>query len=857
MTERHSLLRRQLRRLPEGEATLGEQGRGFLDAVDEAYRQFDADRRMLERTLELSSQELLQANGEMRAIFQALPDLFLRLDRDGVVLDCRGGRSPGASPHPDALVGRSAWDGGLFGDGPEVRRAFEEVLATRNAARTEYSLSVEGREYQFEARLLPLLEEQIIVLIREITAIKRAERELEQSLSLCRATLESTADGILVVNQEGRVTSFNRKFAEMWRIPDALLESKDDDRLLAFVLDQLVSPETFLSKVRELYARPDSESFDVLEFKDGRVFERYSQPQQIGGSCVGRVWSFLDVTARVRAERESQQAKEAAEAASLAKSEFLANMSHEIRTPMNGIVGMTELALGTDLTRLQREYLNLVKASAESLLTVIDDILDFSKIEAGRLDLESVPFDLRDSLGDTMRALALRAQEKNLELALHVMPDVPDELVGDPVRLRQIIVNLVGNALKFTDSGEVVVTVSLASAAARRGGEGGSRQRGGKLGLHFSVRDTGVGIPAAKLKMVFEAFTQVDGSTTRKYGGTGLGLTITARLVEMMGGRIWAESEMGRGTSFHFTPYFEVAEGGRLRETPARLGDLRDLAVLIVDDNATNRRILLDILTQWRMRPRAVESGEEALAELGRAAAAGSPYRLVLLDWMMPGMDGFAVAEAIRGAESLAGTAVLIMSSVDRSFDETRAPELSVDSFLLKPVKQSELLEAILSLFGTAQEARQGEGSAASTAGTAQQGPDLSRATRPLRVLLVEDNAVNQKLAKWLLEKQGHTVTVAGNGREALDLLSRGSCDLVLMDVQMPEMSGLEATRAIRRREALEGGHLTIIAMTAHAMSGDRERCLGAGMDGYVSKPIRSQELFRVIEECSGRREAA
>ena len=846
----HGILKRQLRRLLGEGGPIPEEWEPLLDVVNETYQQFDTDRGMLERTLELSSQELLQANGEMRAVFQALPDLFFRLDRSGTILDCRGGSTTDFFLVPERLIGKSIYKVPVSGVGDKFRKAVEQVLSSGALVSIEYSLKANGQEHEYEARLLPLFEHEVVAVVRNIADRKRAEMELALSLSLLQATLESTADGILVIDGQGKVASFNRKFADLWRIPDAVLASKEDDVLLGFVLDQLKSPESFLAKVKELYARPDAESFDVLEFKDGRIFERYSQPQRVGGTCAGRVWSFLDVTARKRAEAELQNAKEAAEAASHAKSEFLANMSHEIRTPMNGIIGMTELALETDLSPVQREYLSMVKTSADSLLTVINDILDFSKIEAGRLDLEPVEFDLRDSLADMMRALALRAHEKGLELAYEVMPEVPDALVGDPVRFQQVMLNLVGNALKFTRRGEIVVRVSLEAEAEPAPQPSGdhSKIRSQRL-LRFSVQDTGVGIPAEKQRMIFDAFTQADGSTSRKYGGTGLGLTISSRLVDMMGGRIWVESEEGKGSTFHFTARMGVQRNPQSYPAPRALLDVRDLPVLAVDDNATNRLILNGILSNWGMRPSAVDSGSAALTEVRRAAAAGAPYRLLLLDAQMPDMDGFALAAELRRDPSLGGTIIMMLSSIDRQVSVARCRELGIAVYLTKPIKQSELWNAIVTVLnpGHPDPHREASRDSASTEPPLRASEPVAP-PRPLRVLLAEDNAVNRRLAEGLLEKRGHKVVAANNGKEALRILETQSFDLVLMDVQMPEMGGIEATQTIRQHEELSGAHLPIIAMTAHAMAGDRERCLAAGMDAYVAKPLHARELFETVE---------
>ena len=680
----------------------------------------------------------------------------------------------------------------------------------------------------------------------EVVEREHAQKALQESGELVRLLLDGAPEAIYGLDVYGNTTFCNAACLRMlgYETASELLGKNMHQLAHHTKTDGTPYPveecSIYLAIKTGNEAHVDGEMFWR---KDGGGFptECWSRPIRRAEAIIGSVVTFIDITERKLAEQVLRNAKAAAEEGNRAKSEFLANMSHEIRTPLNGVIGMTELALGTDLTAEQREYLSTVKLSADSLLSVINDVLDFSKMEAGRSELDVSDFDLRGTLETTLRTLALAADRKGLELLCEVSPGLPKVVKGDPNRLRQILNNLVGNAIKFTAEGEVLVTVEACDPA------GTNTPPSANSLLHFTVSDTGIGVLADKQKRIFEPFTQADNTTTRVYGGTGLGLAISKRLVELMGGRIWVESRAAGGSHFHFTvsmPPSDLSieiQALPLPEIPA------DVKVLIVDDNRTNRRILLDHMKNWAIRAGAVESGELALSELDAAQRAGDPYSLILTDVHMPSMDGFDLIHEMGRRHELKPATIVMLSSGGQGGDSARCEELGVAAYILKPIRGDELRGAI---------ARALADIPTSAGIPAAVGPLLKAPiehTGGLRILIAEDNPVNQLLLTRMLEKRGHFVKVAANGRLALISVEEDSYDLVLMDVQMPEMDGMEATRVLRERESKTGTHLTVVGVTAHAMAGDRERCLQAGMDGYLSKPIRPAEL----EELLGRLAAA
>ena len=754
------------------------------------------------------------------------------IDPSRPVVFARGAGLPGRIWESEEPV----WINNLDSDGGFVRRAIAAESGLRHGCGFPIidSSGVIGvvallARHQQEVDE-PLL--QILTTLGQQIGLFNDRRTAEQALRESESRFRSLADRapvmIWISEADGSRSWFSRGWLDFAGEP---LETQIGDgwRDLIHPADREAVLTTYHSAIAERRAyqnefrlrRADGEYRWIL----GRGDPRDEQAGEFGGF----IGCNIDVT-------EIHQAKETAESASRAKSEFLANMSHEIRTPMNGILGMTELALETNLTSRQREYLMMVKLSADSLLTVINDILDFSKIEAGKLSLDPIPFDLRDSLDDTMRTLANRAHDKGLELACRIAPEVPDSLIGDPLRLRQVIVNLVGNAIKFTAQGEVVVSVEVARLSDKQ------------VSLQFSVADTGIGISPEKRRSIFEPFEQADGSTTRRYGGTGLGLAISTNLVQLMGGSISVEGNLGAGSTFLFDAAFEVGIINDFPNKKCHVGPIHDLRILVVDDNETNRRILEEVLWNWGAQPTTAIDGPAALGLLREASLADRPFEVAIIDGMMPDMDGFELAVRIKAEPLSYAPTILMLTSGDLSGASERARGLGIAAYLTKPVRQSELFETLMrTLHGQArQPLAESSPSLRDAAATAKSG--TTRASRPLRVLLAEDHIVNQRVAVGLLKRLGHEAVVVGDGRHAVNAWRGEDFDLILMDISMPEMDGFEAVAAIRAEEVSLDRHTFVVALTAHAMKGDREHCLNAGFDDYLAKPIRSEDLRLILE---------
>ncbi|QDT52085.1 Signal transduction histidine-protein kinase BarA [Caulifigura coniformis] len=770
----------------------------------------------------------------LRTLIDNLPDLIFIKDLNYELITVnRAYLEQFGLKHEDDVVGHTEFDFCAPNIAHLFRDADARVLSTGQSLiqqEEQYTAPDGSPQWKISTRI-PLrdLSGKVIGLVgicHDITERKKSERALQKSEWLYHSLVDNLPVYVVRKDLEGRVTYANASACQLYgQSYDQVIGKTDYDFF----------PRHLAEKYRQDDQRviESGESFADIEENsdDGRFnfFEVRKTPvRDLDGSIVGVQLMFWDVTVRQNALRALAEAKEAAESANRAKSEFLANMSHEIRTPMNAIIGMTELVLETRLMPEQRDFLQTVRDSGLALLNIINDILDFSKIEAGRLELEEIPFDLRETLGDALKAIGLRAHVKGLELACDIKQDVPRVLVGDPLRLRQVVINLVGNAVKFTERGEVVVTCEIDSAAP---------PSDGRARLYVTVRDTGIGITPDQQQRIFRAFEQADMSLTRRFGGTGLGLAISSRIVQQMGGRIWVDSVPGKGSEFHFVVDLPIGSPDDVASPPLDSSRLTGLRILVVDDNATNRRIIEAMCLNWHMLPTTVADAQTGLELLRKAARQGPAYDLVITDASMPDVDGFTFADHIHQDSDIRSTLVMMLTSLDRMGDATRCDELGIKSYLIKPVKQSDLFDAIVL-------ALEGERRGPAVSPIA---PETLPRLRPLNVLLAEDSLANQKLAKGLLTRWGHHLTIVNNGLEAVAAVRRRDFDLVLMDVQMPELDGIEATAQIRQLEANTSQRLPIIAMTAHAMKGDKERCLAAGMDGYCPKPVRPRELHDAI----------
>jgi two-component system, sensor histidine kinase and response regulator len=814
-----------LEQIEHREAALQHAHDGLELRVDDRTRELQKE--VADRTR--AEQELEDRKRFLNSLIENTPIAMVTVSDEGAVEMCNPAFETLFRYSQQAILGRQLVE---LVTSPESRPDHEVnrtiLLSGRNVHSTTRRSRSDGSLVDVEVQSVPLRlkgkRTGALLLYQDITERKLAEQTIEDSKRFLNSLIESLPIAIAAIDNDGAVEMCNPAFESLFLYSQQAILGRS---LAELVTNSESRPE--LESNRKILLRGERVHLVTRRNRsDGSLVdvEIHSVPLGSEGKRKGGLLLYQDITERKSAEEAMRHAKEAAEAASNAKSEFLANMSHEIRTPMNGILGMTELTLETDLNPEQREYLSMVKTSADSLLVLLNDILDFSKIEAGKLDLDLAPFPLRESLGETLKILGIRAHQKSLELAWQVADDVPEYVVGDLSRLRQIVVNLIGNALKFTQRGEVFLWVEKV------------RDLPEEVELHFSVRDTGIGIAKEKQSEIFAPFTQADGSTTRLYGGTGLGLGIATRLVEMSRGKIWVESELGHGSTFHFTMHFGSADGkNRERKVPDP-EILQNSGALIVDDNETNRTILLQMLAGWGLRAEAVGGARLALAALERARSARHAFDLVITDLHMPEADGFALVQDIRKNPRWAHLPVIMLSSGSLRGDRGRCRDLAIAACLTKPVQPSELLDVLLSELTRARPER--------SEGIVSPQP-IGEQRSGLKVLVAEDNAVNRLLAGRLLEKYGYTVIAVQNGQEALEAIEREKPDLVIMDVQMPVMDGLEAIRTVRGTEHTSGLHLPIIALTAHAMKGDRERCLDAGADEYLTKPIRAAELFAAL----------
>jgi PAS domain S-box-containing protein len=862
--DRDELLARVWREIDAGCLSWTEQYRfrkadgSYIHIEDRAYIIRDGAGRptraigaMMDVTKRRLAEDLLRRSEERFANVFNMSPVAITITRaaDGRFLDANDALLQMLGYPRDEVVGHSSMAIGFWYT-PEERMAMVERIQRQGSVR---DFPMRGRTK--DGAMLDLLisvdqlelngEPHLFCFLTNITDRKRAEQALRDSEERFRSIVETTKDWIWSIDVEGCVMYANPAVEDILGYPPEQLLGT---RILCHLHEeQRAHVEASLS---QLVTQKGTWNNLLMRWRHKDGSDRYTQSSAVpifneSGELIGYRGSDHDITLLKRYEQNLEEAKHKAEAASQAKSEFLANMSHEIRTPMNGVIGLTSLVLNTQLSAQQREYLELMKSSADSLLRLLNDILDFSKMEARKLELDPIEFDVREAVGNTLKTFAAAASERQIELTCHVAPTVPAMLVGDPGRLAQIIVNLTGNALKFTRQGEVVVRMAAEPQA--------DNSTLSTL-LHISVADSGIGMTEEQQATVFQAFQQADSSTTRQFGGTGLGLSIVSQLVTLMDGSIRVESAPGKGTTFHVAVRLGVPERQPLTAVSQQPLALKNMPVLVVDDNRSNRLILAEILTSWGMRPALAAGGQQALEEMRQQAALGTPFPLVLLDAGMPQVDGFDVASAIKAAPELDSACVMMLSSSDFSAEIARCNDLGVTCFLRKPVKQSELFDAIVTAANIAPRPAAGAGD--------DSGLLLAAPPRKLNVLVAEDHPVNQVLIAAILNGRGHSFSIANNGLEVLRLLDRTPgehppFDVVLMDGQMPAMDGYQATQEIRRRERSTGQHLRIIAVTANAMKDDRDKCIAAGMDDYVSKPIDADQLLERLESVSPARRGA